>query len=93
MECGFSDQNKKKRALRNRLGEESFDTLMTVSIEGPPLSKFDCHEACQVCVRKRTGKVEKSRSESRVTEAFFQTCGLKETKLFILMLDESTEYM
>ena len=84
---------KKKTALRNRLGEESLDTLMTISIEGPPLSKFDFHEACQVCVRKRTGKVEKSRSESRVTEAFFQTCGLKETKLFILMLDESTEYM
>ena len=84
---------KKKTALRNRLGEESLDTLMTISIEGPPLSKFDCHEACQVCVRKRTGKVEKSRSESRVTEAFFQTCGLKEIKLFILMLDESKEYM
>ena len=70
------------------------DNLMTISIEGPPLSKFDCHEACQVCVRKRTGKVEKSRSESRVTETFFlKTCGLKETKLFILMLNESTEYM
>ena len=43
---------------------------------------------------KRNRRVEKLRSESRVTETFFlKTCGLKETKLFILMLDESTEYM
>ena len=32
------------------------DNLMTISIEGPPLSKFDCHEAYQVCVRKGTGE-------------------------------------
>ena len=89
VECGFSDQNLIKTILRNRLGEEFLDNL-----KGLPLSKFDFHEACLVCVRKRTGKVEKSRSESRVTEAFFlKTCGLKERKLFILMLDESTEYM
>ena len=43
---------------------------------------------------KRNRRVEKLRSESRVTETFFlKTCDLKETKLFILMLDESTEYM
>ena len=48
VECGFRDQNLTKTALRNRLGEKSLDNLMTISTEGPPLSKFDFHEACQI---------------------------------------------
>ena len=35
VEHGFSDQNLTKMAIRHRLGEESLDNLMAVSIEGP----------------------------------------------------------
>ena len=61
---GFSNQNLTKTALRNRLGEESLDILMTISIEGPPLSKFDFHEACQVWHTKKNSREGEPQSES-----------------------------
>ena len=64
VERGFSDQNLIKTALRSRLGEESLDNLMTISIEGPPLTKFEFHGAGQVWRSKKNRRVEKLRPES-----------------------------
>ena len=69
-------------------------TRLQFQLKDIPLSEFDFHEACQVCHTKKNRRVEKRRSESRVTETFFpKTCCLKETKLFILMSNEITEYI
>lgn len=40
-ERGFSVQNLIKANQRNRLGDNTLRTLMTLSIEGPPLKEFD----------------------------------------------------
>lgn len=46
-ERGFSCQNNMKTAHRNRLIESSFQTLMTIHIEGPPLSQFNPNRALE----------------------------------------------
>ena len=67
---GFSDRNLTKTAPTNKLREESLDNLTT--IEGPLFSKFDFHEACQVCHKKKNRRVGKP----RVQRMYWRNCGL-----------------
>ena len=46
-ERGFSNQNRVKISLRNRLSPERLDDLVTVSCEGGALSDFDFKSALQ----------------------------------------------
>ncbi|EFJ08511.1 hypothetical protein SELMODRAFT_428911 [Selaginella moellendorffii] len=40
-ECGFSRINLVKNKFRNQMGTEMVDELVRISIEGPPIAKFD----------------------------------------------------
>ena len=47
VEHGFSTTRRIKSDWRNRLGEDTLDHLMRISIEGPQLCAFDPQEAVQ----------------------------------------------
>ena len=44
-ERGFSTQNRIKTARRSRLTDDHVNTLMLISIHGPPLADFDIDRA------------------------------------------------
>jgi hypothetical protein len=56
-ERGFSCQNNIKTAQRNRLSESSLHTLMTISIEGPPLRCFDASRVLQEFKTKKQRRI------------------------------------
>lgn len=56
-ERGFSTQNNIKNAHRNRLGEMQLRTLMTISIEGPPVKDFDARKALIEFKTKKNGRI------------------------------------
>lgn len=56
-ERGFSCQNNIKTAHRNRLNESSLQTLMTISIEGPPLRSFDAAKVLQEFKTKKQRRI------------------------------------
>ena len=47
-ERAFSSLNRIKTELRNRLKTSTFDFLMRISIEGPPLAEFDFERAADI---------------------------------------------
>ncbi|XP_046340993.2 uncharacterized protein LOC124121908 [Haliotis rufescens] len=56
-ERGFSNQNMIKTSHRNRLGEKTLKELMIISIEGPPVSKFDAPKALEEFKTKKQRRV------------------------------------
>ena len=48
VERGFSAMKRIKSDWRNRLNEETLDNLMRISIDGPPLSRFDPQVAVEI---------------------------------------------
>ena len=56
-ERGFSNQNRVKTSLRNRLSPERVDDLVTVSCEGGALSDFDFKSALQHWKKKKDRRI------------------------------------
>ena len=56
-ERGFSNQNRVKTSLRNRLSPERVDDLVTVSCEGGALSDFDFKSAIQHWKKKKDRRI------------------------------------
>lgn len=56
-ERGFSNQNRIKTSLRNRLSPERVDDLVTVSCEGGALSDFDFKSALQHWKKKKDRRI------------------------------------
>ena len=52
-ECDFFRMSLIKTELRNRLGEDSLDYLMRISINGPPSAEFPFVKAVQLWGKKR----------------------------------------
>ena len=55
VERTFSQLNLIKTCTRNRLQEKSLDSLLRISIEGPPVEEFPASEAVELWSRKKTG--------------------------------------
>jgi hypothetical protein len=57
-ERGFSTMKRIKTALRNTLGQACLEQLMFISINGPPLEKFDVLAAVRLFVNLKTRRVQ-----------------------------------
>lgn len=55
-ERGFSSQNLAKTKTRNRLGEDTLQHIMKISVNGPHFSEFDYTEAAQEFRAMKTRK-------------------------------------
>ncbi|XP_067660021.1 zinc finger protein 862-like [Haliotis asinina] len=56
-ERGFSSQNIIKTSHRNKLSEKALRELMTISIEGPPVSTFDARKALEEFKTKKQRRI------------------------------------
>ena len=67
-ECGFSALTHVKTDLRNRLSNNILNSLLTISIEGPPSSKFPYDDACNLWTGMRNRRIDVTK---RTTLTFF----------------------
>ena len=52
-ERGFSTQNRIKRAHRSTVGIDRLNVLMRISMEGPPIDRFDFVQALAIWRQKK----------------------------------------
>ena len=63
-ECSFSTMNRVKTKLRNRMKMSTLDSLIRISMEGPPLPQFNFERAADIWATQRNRRLHVGHSSA-----------------------------